>query len=412
MPSDRRDRVVSLLKLLVVAGAFAYLLASGRLDLDAVRFSAGGLPLAAAAVGALLFADTLSFLRWWYLLRVIGVDLPGRAILQLSCIGLFFNTFLFGGVGGDMVKVAYVARATHQRSEAAASILVDRLCGLTGLLLLGGLALGLSWSRLASPGVRTFGAFLFALLAAGAFVLVAAALALLRSRLAALLTCLAAGLLAGGASLWGAYNGAVLSPPLALGLIAALAAGAVAAVLLPSLLPGGRLAELTRTHLPFGTALVRFAQSILAYRRRAGQLVLAGGGSVFIHAAVVGAVFATARALQHPATAAQIFFAGPPAMLANVLPVPGGGLGVGETAFAELLRLCRTPEGEVLRGGAAVFLAFRALLILVNLVLGLPAYLYRPATVRSMEEASAPATLGAGGAQAAAETEHPEGADA
>jgi uncharacterized membrane protein YbhN (UPF0104 family) len=66
---------------------------------------------------------------------------------------------------------------------------------------------------------------------------------------------------------------------------------------------------------------------------------------------------------------------GPLAMIANTVPVPGGGLGVGEAAFATLLELW-TADGPVVTGGAAIFLAWRLLVVIWGLV-GLPAFLVR-----------------------------------
>ena len=61
-------------------------------------------------------------------------------------------------------------------------------------------------------------------------------------------------------------------------------------------------------------------------------------------------------------------------MVANALPVPGGGLGVGENAFDGLLRLCRDENGTPITGGAAIFLIWRFCAIVIGLV-GLPFYL-------------------------------------
>jgi uncharacterized protein (TIRG00374 family) len=52
-------------------------------------------------------------------------------------IGHFFNVFLPGSVGGDVVRAYYVARSTTgRRTEAVTTILIDRLIGLISLLAL------------------------------------------------------------------------------------------------------------------------------------------------------------------------------------------------------------------------------------------------------------------------------------
>ena len=68
-----------------------------------------------------------------------------------------------------------------------------------------------------------------------------------------------------------------------------------------------------------------------------------------------------------------MLFAAPEAFLTSSLPLPGGGLGVGELAFDEVLRHCRVGGLPVL-GGAEIFLSWRLLSVILGLI-GLPWYL-------------------------------------
>lgn len=55
--------------------------------------------------------------------------------LKLHLIGQFFNTFVPGGVGGDVIKAIELAAATHQQKRRTlALILIDRVLGLYGLI--------------------------------------------------------------------------------------------------------------------------------------------------------------------------------------------------------------------------------------------------------------------------------------
>ncbi|HEY8966794.1 MAG TPA: lysylphosphatidylglycerol synthase transmembrane domain-containing protein [Candidatus Methylacidiphilales bacterium] len=82
--------------------------------------------------------------RWRILLRVQGIDLRRRHVLELSMIGQFFNTFLLGTTGGDVAKIFYVAQAAPTKKSAAGfSVLADRIVGLVALVgLTAALALG------------------------------------------------------------------------------------------------------------------------------------------------------------------------------------------------------------------------------------------------------------------------------
>jgi hypothetical protein len=52
-------------------------------------------------------------------------------------IAHFFNSFLLGSVGGDVLKAYYVARETHhKKTEAIITVVVDRIIGLFSMLIL------------------------------------------------------------------------------------------------------------------------------------------------------------------------------------------------------------------------------------------------------------------------------------
>src|SRR5687768_8429401 len=51
--------------------------------------------------------ELLSAVRWQWLLRVQGIRLSWARVLLLTLIGVFFNFFIPGGTGGDVVKVYY-----------------------------------------------------------------------------------------------------------------------------------------------------------------------------------------------------------------------------------------------------------------------------------------------------------------
>jgi uncharacterized protein (TIRG00374 family) len=53
-------------------------------------------------------------------------------------VGAFYNTFMPGSTGGDVLKAYYVAKQTHHRMRAVVSVVVDRAIGLLALIILGG----------------------------------------------------------------------------------------------------------------------------------------------------------------------------------------------------------------------------------------------------------------------------------
>ena len=118
------------------------------------------LALACACFGA---AAMFGAVRWWYLLRIQDIALPLRVVTILTLIGQFFNSFMFGAVGGDVVKALYVYRyAPGRKTHATLSVLIDRALGLF-ILLCGSLAV-LPWQLRTLHGTEAANAALVALI--------------------------------------------------------------------------------------------------------------------------------------------------------------------------------------------------------------------------------------------------------
>ncbi len=80
------------------------------------------------------FAVLLTLLRWYVLVRALGLPLRLRDALRFGLIGTFFNAFLPGSVGGDIIKAAALARGQTRRTAAVATVIMDRVLGLWALV--------------------------------------------------------------------------------------------------------------------------------------------------------------------------------------------------------------------------------------------------------------------------------------
>jgi hypothetical protein len=79
----------------------------------------------------------LGTLRWQRILRVQGLDIGFARTSSIFFIGHFFNAFMLGSTGGDLIKAWYVAHETHhKKAEAVTTVVVDRLIGLLALFLI------------------------------------------------------------------------------------------------------------------------------------------------------------------------------------------------------------------------------------------------------------------------------------
>jgi len=99
---------------------------------------AADIPL--VALGLLLVGLILPVLvvRWWMLMRCRSIQVPLFRAFRLTMVGLFFNFCLPGTTGGDVVKAYYAAKGSNRRAEAVMTVIVDRIAGLLGLVILAG----------------------------------------------------------------------------------------------------------------------------------------------------------------------------------------------------------------------------------------------------------------------------------
>jgi uncharacterized membrane protein YbhN (UPF0104 family) len=87
-------------------------------------------------------------IRWSILLRSLGVStLSIWKLTALYFVSFFFNSFLPTGIGGDVVRIAEVAR-TAGTPAATSSVIADRAVGLVATSLLALVALPLVGTRL------------------------------------------------------------------------------------------------------------------------------------------------------------------------------------------------------------------------------------------------------------------------
>jgi uncharacterized protein (TIRG00374 family) len=103
--------------------------------------------LTAYALGAFccMIAVLITFVRWYFLVRAQRLPFTLTNALRLGMVGYFFNTFLPGSVGGDVVKAVFIARGQSRRTVAVATVLLDRAVGLWGLCWLVAMVGAVGW---------------------------------------------------------------------------------------------------------------------------------------------------------------------------------------------------------------------------------------------------------------------------
>ncbi len=127
------------LKLGVTAGLFYWFVLPG-IDFETAadkmsRLSPGLLLVA----GALIFVQNAVMVAWRWERVVAAIDraLPPWRLLKATIITLFFNQVLPSTIGGDGMRVWFLRGMGRPIGLAFRSVLIDRLIGFLGLLLLG-----------------------------------------------------------------------------------------------------------------------------------------------------------------------------------------------------------------------------------------------------------------------------------
>src|SRR5436305_14886780 len=84
---------------------------------------------------AYLVVEAAAAFRWHVLLKVQNIHLSVARLTGLFFIGLFYNQFLPGGTGGDIIKSYYLLKETpDKKAGALLAVVFDRFIGLVALV--------------------------------------------------------------------------------------------------------------------------------------------------------------------------------------------------------------------------------------------------------------------------------------
>lgn len=107
------------------------------------------------ALGAFAFMQSVSVWRWHRLLRAQHIEVASRTLTESIWVSLFFNNFLPSNIGGDVVRIADTAGAAGSKTLATTVVLVDRVIGLTALVVTASVgAFAASLAGIHIPGAR------------------------------------------------------------------------------------------------------------------------------------------------------------------------------------------------------------------------------------------------------------------
>jgi glycosyltransferase 2 family protein len=228
--------------------------------------------------------EILATVRWQILLRIQGICISWLRAGAIVIVGLFFNQFLPGGVGGDAMRLYFIFKqAPRKKIAATLSIAMDRLFGLLTVVFLAIVSFSLRFSWLAGPGPSRHIAYI-------AFILLSASLAFV--------------------------------------------------LLLFWLVSSGLLHQLPK-RTPLREAIIQSGEALLCYRTHVGAMAFVFPITVVAHLAYYTSFYCAGESLRlstyDRASLGDILSIMP--LVDTIISVPFslGGIGVRETLFQELL---------------------------------------------------------------------------
>ena len=138
--------MVKIIQVLVTIGLLWWLLhdPTRRTDMSEAIARANAWWLLAAMVSAGA-CEFFGIIRWQLFLKMLHLQIPLAETTRLFFIGAFFNQFLPGTTGGDVVRVLYLMREhPEHRTAGFLSVAVDRLLAMLVLVAMG---LAFAWGR-------------------------------------------------------------------------------------------------------------------------------------------------------------------------------------------------------------------------------------------------------------------------
>ncbi|WP_373532460.1 lysylphosphatidylglycerol synthase transmembrane domain-containing protein [Vampirovibrio sp.] len=139
-PSADQKRAFSpklILKILISVVLLGFLLQYTGLEKTLAQLSKANLWYIPVGIVVYLIGQFISAYRWKFLSAALDFKLALREFYDYYLIGMFFNLFLPGAIGGDMLRMFYLAKSANRRKrEALLTLLAERGVGLVALLLL------------------------------------------------------------------------------------------------------------------------------------------------------------------------------------------------------------------------------------------------------------------------------------
>ena len=253
-----------------------------------------------AALAAYFLVELAAAVRWWILLKVQQIHLSIPRVSGLFLIGMFYNQFLPGGTGGDIMKSYLLLKETPGKATGALlAVVFDRMVGLVALISITGVLVTLRYDWLTQlPETR--------LLVRGLLLILASAVLML-------------------------VTSFVVS--------------------------GFHLAHKLPQRFPGREKLIELSAAYHLYARHWRATLVAFGASIIAHLATFGTFLCVAYAFRAQVAVIDFFAIMPIERTISSLPISFAGVGLREKIFQIMLHgLCGVPEAVAVLIGSMSFL--------------------------------------------------------
>jgi glycosyltransferase 2 family protein len=272
----------------------------------------------AMGILAYVLVEVAAAFRWHVLLKVQKIHLSLPRLAGLFFIGMFYNQFLPGGTGGDIMKSYYLLKETpDKKAGALLAVVFDRFIGLVALVAITVTLIGLRYDFLAqTPETRKL--------------------------------------------LW---------------LLLFLLGTSVLTLVSTFVISGFNLFHSLPEKFPGRDKLIEISAAYHLYAHHWRATLVAFGASLVAHLATFATFLCAAYALGAPVPVIDFFAVMPVERTISALPISFAGIGLREKVLQIMLsRLCGVPEAKAILIGSLSFL-----IILVCCLPGALVYLfYKP----------------------------------
>lgn len=103
-------------------------------------YGESNIPLLITGLIVFILSQLVSSFRLNNFLRIVGIRITEASNMKLFLLGMYYNLFLPGGIGGDGYKIYFLNQKFNIKAKQIFwAILLDRVNGLTALVSLGGI---------------------------------------------------------------------------------------------------------------------------------------------------------------------------------------------------------------------------------------------------------------------------------